>query len=95
MKRLLQTMKWASENKVSLADALAKITSTPAHILGLDTGHLGVGHNADICLFDLTPVWRIAPNRLKSQGKSTPFMGYVMQGQVRMTLVGGYVVYES
>ena len=89
------TLKWASENKIALVDALAKITSAPARILGLDAGHLSVGHNADLCLFDPTVAWRIEPKALKSQGKNTPFMGYEMQGKVRMTLVGGHVVYEA
>ena len=89
------TLKWATENKVALVDALAKITCDPARILNLDAGHLSLGHSADVCLFDPSADWRVAPTALKSQGKNTPFLGYEMLGKVRMTLVGGHVVYES
>jgi dihydroorotase len=33
--------------------------------------------------------------RLRSQGKNTPFLGYEMSGRVRLTLVGGRVVFEA
>ncbi len=89
------TLKWASENKILLIEALAKITSAPARILGLDAGHLSVGHNADLCLFDPSADWRVVANALKSQGKNTPFLGYAMLGKVHMTLVSGHVVYEA
>ena len=89
------TLKWASENKVLLVEALAKITSAPAHILGLDAGHLSVGHDADLCLFNPDANWRITAKALKSQGNNTPFMGYEMLGKVHMTLVSGHVVYEA
>ena len=89
------TLKWAAESQVPLLDALAKITSAPARILGLDAGHLGLGHTADVCLFDPAATWRVTPKALKSQGKNTPFLGYEMQGKVRMTLVDGHVVYEA
>jgi len=89
------TLKWATENNVALPAALAKITCEPARILGLDAGHLSVGHNADLCLFDPAAHWRLAANALKSQGKNTPFLGYEMLGKVRMTLVSGHVVYEG
>ncbi len=89
------TLKWANENNISLTDALSKVTNAPARILGLDAGHLSIGHNADLCLFDPTANWRVTASALKSQGNNTPFMGYEMQGKVRMTLVGGHVVYEA
>ena len=37
------TLKWAAESKVTLSDALARITTRPAAILGIDAGHLAPG----------------------------------------------------
>jgi dihydroorotase len=31
---------------------------------------------------------------LASQGKHTPFLGYELRAQVRMTIVAGHVAYE-
>ena len=89
------TLKWATENAVTLSAALAKITCEPARILGLDAGHLSVGHAADVCLYDPAAYWRVEAKELKSQGKNTPFIGYEVLGKVRMTLVEGHVVYEG
>jgi dihydroorotase len=89
------TLKWANEAKVSLPVALARITHQPAAILGIDAGHLAVGHAADICVFDPGAYWKVDPAHLKSQGKNTPFMGYEVPGKVRYTLVEGRVVFEG
>jgi dihydroorotase len=85
------TLKWASENKVPLLQALAKVTSSPAGILSEDTGRLAIGSKADIVVFDPDAAWRVGPDTLKSSGKSTPFSGYELQGRARYTLVGGDV----
>ena len=89
------TLKWATEQKVPLLDALAKITSEPARVLGLNNGHLGLGQTADVCIFDPTTPWRVEAKALKSQGKNTPFLGYEMLGKVRYTLMAGHGVYEG
>jgi len=89
------TLKWAQEMRVSLPEALAKVTSSPAAILGVPAGELAVGRDADLCVFDPDAHVKITPEFLKSQGKNTPFIGYELPGQVRYTLVGGKVVYET
>jgi dihydroorotase len=85
------TLKWATERKVPLVNALAKVTSRPAEILGEDTGRLTVGAKADVVVFDPEAHWRVTPDALRSAGKNTPFGGYELQGRARYTLVGGDV----
>jgi dihydroorotase len=82
-------LKWASENKVALLDALGKVTSTPGQILGEPTGRLAPGAKADICIFDPAEPWRLEAAALVSHGKNTPFSGYELIGRARYTLVGG------
>jgi dihydroorotase len=89
------TLKWAHEDRLPLAAALARITSDPARVLGLNAGHLGAGAEADVCVFDPDLRWVVAPATLKSQGKNTPFLGIELAGKVRYTLVGGQVVHEA
>lgn len=88
------TLRWATEHKVPLVRALARITSEPARVLDRPAGTLRAGSVADICLFDPQEVWKVEPRTLKSQGKNSPWLGYEMQGRVRATLVGGQVVHE-
>ncbi|QOJ24361.1 MAG: dihydroorotase [Gammaproteobacteria bacterium] len=88
------TLKWATEMRLPLPKALAKITSDPARILGVDAGHLSVGSAADICIFDPDHFWKVTSSAIQSQGKNTPFMGMELPGGVKYTLVNGHVVYE-
>lgn len=87
------TLKWAEAAGVSLSDALARITCAPAAILGLPGGSLETGSAADICVFDPEANWQLTPEALKSRGKNSPWLGYMMAGKVRHTLVNGRVVY--
>ena len=89
------TLKWAEAAGVSLPDALARITSAPAAVLGLPCGELGLGATADICIFDPAAIWQLTPEALKSRGKNSPWLGYMMTGQVKSTLVGGRFVYQA
>lgn len=89
------TLKWAEESKTPVSAALAKITHSPARVLGIDAGHLTSGHVADVCVFDPEEYWKIEPAALKSQGKNSPFLGLELKGKVRYTLVEGQVVYET
>jgi dihydroorotase len=89
------TLKWAATDKVPLPDALGRVTVHPAAVLGIDTGHLAVGHPADVCIFDPAAHWVVGATALRSQGKNTPFLGLEVPGRVRTTLVGGHVVFES
>lgn len=89
------TLKWADEQGLSLSDAIAGITSKPAAILGLKSGHLGLQAVADVCIFDPAQYWKIEPRALKSQGKNTPFNGMELAGKVRYTVLDGNIVYKS
>ncbi|MCU0811464.1 MAG: hypothetical protein MUE59_10585 [Thiobacillaceae bacterium] len=44
---------------------------------------------------DPDEVWRATPDTLRSQGKNTPFVGCEVRGRVRITLVGGRIVFEA
>lgn len=92
---LALTLKWGEEAKLPLVAVLAKVTSAPAGILGIQAGSIAVGVDADLCVFDPHARWKVEPAKLKSQGKNTPFAGYEMSAKVRFTLVEGHVVYEG
>lgn len=88
------TLKWAEETGTSLLSALSRITSEPAALLGIEAGHLSVGANADVCVFDPEQYWKIERQSLRSQGKNTPFLGLELAGKVRATLVAGHIVHH-
>ncbi|MDB5888605.1 MAG: pyrX [Rhodocyclales bacterium] len=90
------TLKWAHESKVPLMQALARVTSDAAGIMGITKGgHLGVGARADVCVFDAAAERLVTRASLRSQGKNTPFLGISLPGVVRYTLVEGRVMFEN
>jgi dihydroorotase len=76
-------------------DAISKITSHSAAILGITGGNLSIGSDADIAIFDPEQVWTVTPNQLVSQGKNTPFLGIEMMGKVQYTLLHGQITYQA
>jgi len=88
-------LKWGVQAKLTLAQTLARVTSAPARILGVDAGRIAPGAPADLVLFDPQAPYRVSAQALKSQGKNTPFLGLELAGRVRATLVAGRVVYEA
>ncbi len=91
---LALTLKWADEAGVPLIEALARLTSAPAQLLGIAAGRLEAGASADLCIFDATHRWQVDPSHLRSQGRNTPFAGHQLVGKVMYTMVAGHIVYE-
>jgi dihydroorotase len=85
---------WAREEQLPLVQALAAITSRPAHILGEDTGTLAPGRKADLVLFDPQEHWIVNVESLTSSGKNSPYTGRSLVGRARYTLVGGDLRFE-
>jgi len=80
---------------LSLSDMLAKMTSNPARLLGLDSGTLSIGSTADVTIFDPDATWIVDRDKLVSKGKNTPWHGKEMTGQVSHTLKAGCLVYAA
>jgi dihydroorotase len=88
-------LKWGVQAKLNLAQTLARVTSAPARILGVDAGRIAPGAPADLVLFDPLAPFRVAAQTLKSQGKNSPFLGVELAGVVHATIVAGNVVYAA
>jgi len=81
------------DERAPLVDLIAAVTLKPAKLLGLNAGRLSKGAPADLVLCDLGAPVLIDADKLISKSKNSPFDGRRLQGQVRMTLVGGRTVY--
>lgn len=89
------TLKWANETGTPLSVALARITSEPAALLGINAGHLAAGACADVCIFDPDEYWKVERQSLRSQGKNTPFLGLELAGKVHATIVAGQLIHQA
>jgi dihydroorotase len=89
-------LRWVEDakDKQLLGKAIAKVTSEAARVAGLATGRLAPGSVADVCIFDPAARWKVDAKVLASQGKHTPFLGYEVTGQVKMTIVSGHIAFE-
>ncbi|HEY1426537.1 MAG TPA: dihydroorotase [Caulobacteraceae bacterium] len=83
------------EGRVPLVRLIEAVTLAPARAIGLAAGRLAVGAPADLVLCDLDAPRVIDAERLISKSKNSAFDGRRLQGEVRMTLVEGRVVYEA
>jgi dihydroorotase len=89
------TLKWAGERKLPLPQALARVTSDAARVLGSPAGRIEEGAPADLVVFDPQAPFRVTPEALRSQGKNSPFLGHELAGRVRATIVAGNLCYEA
>jgi len=46
-------------------------------------------------VFDPATRFTVSRERLKSQGKNTPFLGRELSGEVRYTLIDGHLAYTA
>ncbi|MGC8863116.1 MAG: dihydroorotase [Armatimonadota bacterium] len=77
---------------LSIGDAISKMTTAPAHVLGLDCGTLKEGAPADITVIDPDASVTVRSSEFKSLGRNTPFEGFELTGRVVATIVGGEIV---
>ncbi|MGK0297574.1 MAG: dihydroorotase [Gammaproteobacteria bacterium] len=85
----------ASRGKLSLLDAVEKITTNPAQILNLPCGRIEPGYNADIIIINPDISWTAREQQLNSGSKCTPFEGWELQGKVSHTILDGELIFQD
>ncbi len=80
---------------LTLLSAIAKLTSAPAALMGLESGRLAKGAPADLVLFDPDRPWRIEESAFRSKSKNSPFDQRPVQGKVVRTVVEGATVFVA
>ncbi len=88
------TLKLVEEKVLTLPQAIACLTTSPAKLLGLET-QLIEGKPADFCIFDMEHYNRISPETFLSQGKNNPFQYWDVAFQTHYTFYNGQLVYTS
>ncbi len=78
-----------------LSLGIRKMSSDPAAILRIDKGHLSLGADADVSIFDIEKEWVVDEKKFFSKGKNSPFIGKSLTGKAMYTIAGGRVKYED
>ncbi len=80
---------------LKLSELIAKFTTGPAEVLGLDIGTLKDGADADITIIDINKEYVIDKNAFFSKSRNTPFHGMKVKGKVMATICDGNFVYQA
>jgi dihydroorotase len=88
------TLELVHNKRLSLPEALRRLSTTPAGILRLPFGSLAKGHAADLVIFDPERAWRVREAEFRSKSKNSPFDGRPLQGRTLRTLVNGETIFR-
>ncbi len=80
--------------KISLERLIDALCVSPRRIFRLPGGIVEEGARADLCAIDLNGEYVIDSGDFLSMGRSTPFDGQKVRGEVKLTLKDGRIVYE-
>lgn len=67
----------------------------PREIFCIEGGKIEPGAPADLCAYDLDAKFKVDSNRFVSMGRSTPFDGWELYAENKLTLLRGEIVYET
>ena len=91
---LLALLSWMVGATEPLFTVLGAPFSTRDLIL-LGGGTIAAGEPADLTAVDTERAGTVDPDRFLSMGRSTPFAGMAVRGEVMLTLVGGREAYRN
>ena len=81
--------------KLTLPEIIAKMSSGPAQILGLESGVLKVGAPADITIIDTEYKWAVDCIKFYTRGKHSPFESRNLRGKPLITIVNGSIIMQN
>ena len=88
------SLKLVDNHVITLTELIAKMSTNPAKILGLEGG-LNIGQPADITIIDPDKYYQVDAEKFQSLSRNTPFDGWKMRGKAVCTVVGGKIVYQE
>ncbi len=88
-------LKLIDEKKLTLAQLVTRMSTAPAHLLGISGGTLKKGSPADITIIDPKKKWRVDPAKFISKSHNSPFSGWSLPGKVRATIINGQVRFNA
>jgi len=88
------TLALVRDKTISMVRAVELLSHGPARCYDLPGGKVAVGADADLVVVDPDASWVVDPAEFLTKGRSSPFVGWSLQGRAVYTVVGGRLVYE-
>lgn len=79
---------------LTLYQLLERMSTAPAHLLGIPAGSLEPGSAADLVLFNHRESWTVDPESLHGKSKNAVFKNKDLLGRVKLTVCRGEIVYQ-
>jgi dihydroorotase len=88
------TLALAREGTLTPSEAVARLSTNPAAILGIPAGSLRPGAAADLTVIDPDFAYTLDCETFHSKSRNCPFHGMPVEGRVLMTLTGGRIAFS-
>jgi dihydroorotase len=89
------TLRLVDQGVLSPLEAMGKLTSNPAGIIGKNLGSLAPGLPADVTIIDPRYTFTYDVTRSCSKSRNSPFHGWQLQGKAVLVLRDGKVIYQD
>ncbi|MFN2098707.1 dihydroorotase [Altererythrobacter sp. MF3-039] len=86
---LAMTLTLVRDGVIDMAHAFELLAANPARLLGVNSGELAEGKEADIALIDPEKPWIVDSREMAATAGNTPFDGQPAQGRVTALYKGG------
>jgi dihydroorotase len=83
------------KNRFKLPQVIDLLTRRAAAVLKLPAGSLAPGAHADVCIFDPDESWTYEAAKGYSKSRNSPWNGRELTGRVKLTIVGGRIVFDG
>jgi len=83
------------KNRFKLPQVIDLLTRRAAAVLKLPAGSLAPGAHADVCIFDPDESWTYEAAKGYSKSHNSPWNGRELTGRVKLTIVGGRIVFDG
>ncbi len=88
------TLELVRDGVITLPDAIRKLSSNGAAVLGIPGGEIKEGGIADLAIIDVDCEYGFEEKDILSKSKNSPFLGRMLKGRCDLTMVGGKIVYQ-
>ena len=80
-------------NKMTLAEAIKKLSYNPSRILNLkNQGKIEEGREANLTIFDLNEEWIADASKFKSKCRISPFDKFRLKGKAKIAIIKGKII---
>jgi allantoinase len=94
---LLSSSWTALKEMMPLEKFIPLLTENPAGFIGVSDkkGRIGIGYDADLVVWDPQDEMKVLPKDILFRHKISPYIGEVLSGTVKQTLVNGITVFQN